>query len=172
MTLIICPQCKSKGKHAAHNIDCTDGIEVRGIIKCLQCFHERPFVMRGPYIQEIGISMPGEQSDKLDSKVPSKFHEDIKEAERAHFAQCYRASAAMCRRGIQLALIDKGIPDQALGKMIENAKHLFKDENTYNVTRSIKGYGDIAVHRNEKIEEKDAEIMIYAAVRVLNELFS
>ena len=105
--------------------------------------------------------------------MPSDIKDDVRESERANYAQCYKACVAMCRRALQLSLIDKGIEDKPLGKMIEEARSSKKllTDNTYNMAKSIKSYGDIGVHRTEKLEPKEVEIVIYMAVKMLNELY-
>ena len=102
------------------------------------------------------MALPGVQSDRLNSSVTPDIKEDIQEAERANYSQCYKACVAMCRRALQLSLIDKGIEDKPLSQMLNdalNAKLLTQD--TYNLSTSIKGYGDIAVHRREIIEPEE-----------------
>lgn len=76
----------------------------------------------------------------------------------------------MCRRALQLALIDKGIKDKPLGQMIEEAKDLL-EENTFALTKPIKGYGDIGAHRREILEPQEVGMVIYLAVKMLNEVF-
>jgi len=80
----------------------------------------------------------------------------------------------MCRRALQLALIDKDIEDKPLSKMLKEAKTPKKllDDDIYNLATSIKGFGDIGVHRREKLEPQEVNMVIYATVRMLNELFS
>jgi len=68
--------------------------------------------------------------------------------------------------------LDKGIPDKALSKMVEEAKDKgLLEQRTFDLATSIKGYGDIGVHRKEQLEPKEVELVIYATVRMLNELF-
>ena len=174
MNELICPNCQETGNVSAYRLDYFGDIEVKGIIMCRTCKHERPFKTSQNYIQMIDIDLPGTQSNKLISSVPSDIKEDIKEAERANYNQCYKACVTMCRRGLQLGLIDKEIPDQGLGKMIDGAyaKGLFLDKNTYTFAKTIKGLGDIGAHRRENLEPQEVNMVIYTTVKVLNELFS
>jgi hypothetical protein len=172
MAKIICPNCHGKKRREAISVECHPEAKMWGIIQCTACGHELQITMDGGYIQKLDISMPGVQSDKLTSLVPSSIKEDIQEAERSNYSQCYKACVAMCRRALQLSLIDKGIEDKPLGKMLRDAlTESLLTQNTYNLATSIKGYGDIGVHRTEELEPKEVEIAIYMAVKMLNELF-
>ncbi len=55
-------------------------------------------------------------------------------------------------------------------KEAKNVKKILTDD-TYNLATSIKGFGDITIHREEEIEPEEAKLVIYATVRMLNELF-
>ena len=74
------------------------------------------------FMEKLDVALPGQQSDHLNSLVPPDLKDDVREAERANYSQCYKACVAMCRRALQLALIEKRIPDGGLGGMIESAK--------------------------------------------------
>jgi len=65
--------------------------------------------MYNQYLQTLDIYLPGTQSDNLKSLVPDDIREDVKEAERASYSQRYKACVTMCRRVIQLGLIDRWI---------------------------------------------------------------
>jgi hypothetical protein len=146
----------------------------KGIIKCSECGYERPFVLYGESISLLGSELPGQQSSKLSANVPNDIRDDLKEAEDAYFNQCYKASAAMCRRAVQLALIDKGIQDKGLKTMIEEAKNNqppILDNDTYNFAISIKGFGDIAIHRKDNLEPDDIPLLLSCTKRMLNELY-
>jgi DNA-directed RNA polymerase subunit M/transcription elongation factor TFIIS len=142
---------------------------VRGILKCGECGHERPLIMDGESIKEISAELPGQQSNNLDSKIAEDIKGDIVEAERALFNQCYKASVVMCRRALQLTLIDMGIENNPLQKMLIEAKPKFT-EKTFAIAGFIKGFGDIGAHRREAIELDDAKMTIYTTVKMLNEL--
>ena len=169
-----CPQCKEE-----YSLGCWGNVRVRGTITCLKDQHERPFVIDGTppgqaygHLQQIDMALPSQESNKLLVSVPTGIKDDIQEAERAHYAQCYNASVAMCRRALQLSLVEKGIPDKMLSKMMQEALNSnLMDQNTYNLATSTKGYGDMGVHRREQLEPKEVELVIYTTVRMLNELF-
>lgn len=172
MPQIICPNCHGKRRTHYIAVECEYQAQMWGIIKCLACGHEWPITIDSGYIKKLDIALPGMQSDQLNTSVPSDIKGDIQEAERANYAQCYKACVAMCRRALQLSLIEKEIGDKPLSKMLEEAKGNNKlTDNTYTMATSIKGYGDIGVHRTEKLEPKEVEIIIYMAVKMLNELF-
>ena len=168
------PECPGGRSPGLLQLEVAGGFGIKGILSCLGCGHDRSIAMEvsphGTYLQEVAC-LVGEQSKELASSVPKDIKDDIQEAERAHFAQCFKACVTMCRRALQLALIDKGIKDKPLSKMIADAKDLF-NEKTLTMAISIKGFGDIGAHRKEKIEPEDARIAIYMTVKMLNELFS
>ncbi len=173
MTEILCPTCKDEYSDPEFTVRCTGYSELRGIIKCTRCLHEMPFSMYHDRIQQLDIALPGVQSDQLNSLVVPDITEDVQEAERCNYHQCYKACVTMCRRALQLSLIDKGIEDKPLGRMLEEAKtipNLLTDE-TYGLATSIKHFGDIGAHRKEPIEPEVAKLVIYATVRMLNEIF-
>lgn len=172
MTELLCPKCKEREEHTEFDVRCTGPSKMWGIIQCLECGHEMPFTIFQDYIQKIDIALPGVQSDQLNPSVPPDIKEDVQEAERANYAQCHKACVTMCRRALQLGLIDKGIPDGPLSGMLSQAlsKNLFK-QDIYNLATSIKGYGDIGAHRKEQLEPTEVKMVIYATVRMLNELF-
>jgi hypothetical protein len=178
MPRIICPNCHGGSEGLYITVECDYqasqlGAQLWGIIKCLNCMHEWPITIAKGYIHKLDIALPGVQSDKLNTSVPDDIRGDVREAERAHYAQCYKASVTMCRRAVQLGLIDKGIGDKPLGKMLKEAKDIKKllTDDTYNLATSIKHFGDIGAHREEIIEPEVARLVIFATVQMLNEIF-
>ena len=149
---------------------CDGPVSMKGIMKCLACKHEWPFATEHDHLQHLGIALPGEQSNRLHTTVPSDIREDVQEAERANYNQCYKACVTMCRRALQLALIDKDIKDKPLSVMLDDAEGIL-DEKTFAIAKSIKGFGDIGAHRRELLEPEDTSIVIYMTVKMLNELF-
>jgi hypothetical protein len=178
MNQLLCPKCEMEqrsklGWAYPFKIECEGDFVLTGLVWCIQHRHEMPIeIMRGR-ITKLDTTLPESQSEKLSSSVKQDIKEDIKEAERAHYAQCYKACVAMCRRAVQLSLIEKGIKDRELSRMLSDAleKELL-NQNTYQLATSVKGYGDIAMHRSEPIDANDASLVIHAAVRMLNEIFS
>jgi len=172
---LICPKCE--GQSRSHSspyirVDCDDDTKIWGILQCLGCGHELPITINRGCIEKLDVSLPGTQSDNLGPSVPFDIKEDILEAERANYSQCYKACVTMCRRALQLGLIDKGIPDGPLGAMLKEAfDNKLLSQDIYNLSTSIKGYGDIGAHRREDLEPQEVNMVIYATVRMLNELF-
>ena len=171
MPAIICPNCyEDTGLHIV--IRCEGNAKLRGIVQCIRCNHELPITLYKDYIQELNLALPGQQSDRLNSSVPSDIQDDAREAERANYNQCYKACVTMCRRALQLGLIDKGILDSPLSEMLKEAlKKKLIEQKTYDLATSIKGYGDIGAHRREELNPEEVRMVIYATVRMLNELF-
>ncbi len=56
--------------------------------------------------------------------------------------------------------------------MLEEARKMkLIEQKTYDLVKSIKGYGDIEEHRREHLEPQEVNMVIYATVRMLNEIF-
>jgi len=172
MTEILCPECDKQWADAKFTIRCTGNSKMWGIIQCTRCGREMPFTMYHDRIQQLDTSLPATQSDQLNPSVSEDLKEDVKEAERANYNQCYKACATMCRRAVQLGLIDKRIPDAPFGAMLKQALgQKLLSQDLYNLAMSIKGFGDIGAHRRERLEPQEVNMLIYATVRMLNELF-
>jgi len=152
---------------------CKGAATITGILKCgnSSCNNEHPFTMVNNYLQEFLPNLPVEVSQNLNAAIPDDIIADIKEAERAEYLQCHKAAATMCRRALQIGLIDKGVSDKPLSGMIEDAKTQgLLDDKTYILAKSIKGFGDIGAHRNETLERGDIQMLIHLTVKMLNEL--
>ena len=121
MAGLLCPNCQEEYADTTFVVCCTGHSKLWGIIQCTRCQHEMPFSMYHDHIQQLDIALPGKQSERLNPSVPSDSKDDVREAERANYSQCYKACVAMCRRALQLGLIDKGIPDGPLGGMLTQA---------------------------------------------------
>ena len=173
MTNIDCPKCtpNDTGHHFLYN--CTGNFGLEGTIRCLKCGDERSFASKGEFIREIGIGLTYAQSKRLKPDISADRKDDIEEAERANYYRCYKAAAVMCRRSIQLALNDRGIPDREFSKMLEDAhndKFKLLSGNTYIMAKSIKLYGDKGAHKRDEIDPQEINQAIYMAVEILNEL--
>lgn len=172
MTEILCPVCEKQWSDPMFTVRCTGNSKMWGIIQCTRCLHEMPFSMYHDRIQKLDVALPGTQSDHLNPSVPDDIKDDVREAERANYAQCYKACVTMCRRAVQLGIMDKGIPDAPFQKMLNGAlRQKLISQDIYNLATSIKGYGDIGAHRREQLDPEDVRMVIHAAVRMLNELF-
>ena len=56
--------------------------------------------------------------------------------------------------------------------MLEDAlKKGILEQKTYTLATTIKGYGDIGAHRREQLEPEEVNMVVYAAVKMLNEMF-
>ena len=172
MPAINCPICQGKERVQPIILGCENHAKMQGIIQCLACGHEFPITIVNDRIQKLDVALPGVQSDRLNSSVTPDIKEDIQEAERANYSQCYKACVTMCRRALQLGLIDKEIGDAPLSEMIKDAlKKTLIEQKTYDLATSIKGYGDIGAHRREQLDAQEVNMVIHATVRMLNELF-
>jgi hypothetical protein len=173
MPEVICPSCYPNRTTESIQVRCTGDTLMRGIITCLSCGRELPFEMYKGYITKLDKELPAAQSDRLETSAPNDIRDDVQESERCNYYHCYKACVTMCRRALQLGLIDKGIPDGPLGGMLKQAKvNRLLSQEIYDLATSIKGYGDIGAHRREILEPEEVNMVIYATVRMLNELFS
>ena len=172
MTALLCPICRETHSDAQFVVTCSGQSKLWGIIQCTRCQHEMPFSMYHDRIQQLDIALPGTQSDNLNPSVPDDIKDDVRESERANYAQCDKACVTMCRRALQLGLIDKGIADGQLSVMLKEALgQKLLEQKTYDLATTIKGYGDIGAHRREELEPTEVKMVIYATVKMLNELF-
>ena len=125
MPEVICPKCYGERTREPFHVRCTGNTLMRGIITHLTCGKELPFTMLKDHIIKIDTELPAAQSDRLNASVPDDIKDDVKEAERANYYQCYKACVTMCRRALKLGLIDRGIPDGPLGVILGQAKMVF-----------------------------------------------
>ncbi len=174
MPYVACPNCHGKTGGRIHEIylKCGPLAKIQGIIQCLSCEHEFPITIVDDCIQKLDVALPDIQSDGLNSSVPSDIKDDVRESEKAHYNQCDKACVTMCRRALQIGLIDKGIADSPLSVMLKEAlTQKLLEQRTYDLANTIKGYGDIGAHRREDLEPEEVKMVIYATVKMLNELF-
>jgi len=127
-------------------------------------------------VQSTEQMMPILESASLSQSVLAGIVQDIQEAERAHFAQLYKASVVMCRRAIQLGLgaPPHNITDGPFSRMLTDAQAKTPSSLSsrgFVLAEAVKDYGDAGAHRIEEISASDARTAIFSAVKVLNELF-
>jgi len=171
---IDCPKCQ-KAKTPNHGlVELTGKFTIRGTITCDIDGHERPFAMTTGCIQQLDFALPDSQSEQLGPLVAKDVKEDMQEAERANYAHCYKACVTMCRRALQLALIDCGIQDQPLGAMLKQAMKQgpLLDQKTFDLATSIKGYGDLGAHRRDTLDPSEVGMVVYATVKMVNEVYT
>lgn len=174
-TNIDCPTCTPKDGRHHFLYNCAGNFLLCGTIKCLVCNDERSFSAKGEYIREIGLGLTYAESKRLTSNVFADRKDDIEEAERANYYQCYKAAVVMCRRAIQLALNDKDIPDSNFSNMIEKAHdEQFKllGDDTYMMVKLVKLFGDKGAHKRDTIAPPDVTQAIHVSVEALNDIFN
>ena len=148
------------------------GMELTGILSCNACQHRWPITIRNDWPVSVQPDMPVHESAKL-VNVPPGIEQDGLEAETCHFHEEYKASVVMCRRAMQLSLIEQGIIDRALTAMLTEAKTKgLIDDKTYGIAWAVKDYGDMGAHRIEELGDSEARTTIFATVVLLNHLFS
>lgn len=151
----------------------TSYLRLDGIVTCLNDNHRRPVTVINNTIDTTAPDMPISDSKGLIA-VPDGVQQDVEEAERAHFSQCFKAAVVMCRRAMQLGLVDKGIPDASLTSMLEQAKKqgILKDDRAYALALGIKDYGDGGAHREDDFTDSEVRAVVFAAVKLLNDIYS
>ena len=150
------------------------GTVFEGIVTCLIDGHRWPIKMREGHVVFTETALPLSDAVELSANIPEGILEDVEEAKRAHFSQCYKASVVMCRRAMQLSLIEKGIADAPLSVMLQKAREgtpSLLTGSTYALAEGIKEYGDRGAHRVEAIGTEETRVVIFTTLRVLNELF-
>jgi hypothetical protein len=173
-SMVVCSGCEQKGEYCHTEISLVRmagrGIEIRGVITCLQDGHQWPVRIDNDAIRQTDTKLAG---FPLTTNVPLGIAQDVEEAGRAHFMQCYKASVVMCRRAMQMGLIEKGIPDGSLLGMLSKAKGegVIKDEAVYGMAFAVKGYGDAGAHHIEDITDTEVVSVILVTTLLLNELF-
>jgi hypothetical protein len=80
---------------------------------------------------------PNPLPEPTDPNVPKPIRADLDEAKLAHSVGCYRASATMSRRVVQLACIEKGAKDGSLVSQIQE----LRDNGT--ITEDLKEWATV-----------------------------
>ncbi len=154
-------------------------LEIKGIVGCENDGHGWPLTIRstqdGGIIRETATALPINESSKLNlATTPLGLIQDVEEAERSHFANCYKASVVLCRRALQLALEDKGCVGRTLGPLLADARAKAKPLLSVRadaMAEGIKDYGDTGAHRKDDIDGDAARQVIFVTAMVLRELY-
>ena len=150
----------------------TYGLVLEGIVECTLDGHRRPIKLIDDLVDQTAPQLPVNESRRLHGNVPVALKDDVREAERCHFSQAYRASMVMCRRALQLCLIDKGINDGPLSRMLGDAQtNKILGNRAYLAALGIKDYGDGGAHRQETFTPEQVATVVHGIVEVLNEIY-
>lgn len=182
MPRIECAKCGQSAQlslnRVAHGRTSRD-LEFRGVVTCsCEDRHEWPVAIKtDDIIQSTDQMMPVCESQNLSPEVPEALIQDVKDAERAHFAQIYRASVVMCRRALQLGFHEPphSIIDGPYSKMLVALMALSSPpltSETHGLAIGIGKYGGTGAHDPKPVSEGEARMSIFTTVKVLNELFS
>jgi hypothetical protein len=109
-----------------------------------------------------------------DERIPEKIRKDLDEAKICLSVGAYRACAAMCRRAIQTACIDKGVDKNT--KLDEQINELAKKgeitEHIKNWAHSIRWVGNDAVHpESPEVTESDAKDILNLTEQIMTILY-
>ena len=198
MPEIRCPQCISRAENATGGDQISarlslnratigihpenylvEGMKLDGILTCLRDGYQWPLTIVNDTIVSTSPAMPVSEAQKLHGTVPAGLVQDVEESERAHFADSLKASAVMCRRALQLGIEDRGVTVKGnakptLGLLLAEARKVtppLLQDATYLLADGIKDIGDAGAHQRVTLEEPEVSMLIYATVKVLNELF-
>ena len=166
------PRCERLDIGDVIRVEGTERAQLIGTLTCLIDGTEWSVVVRRDRLESSAALSLGSASQRLNKTVPSDIAADMKEAERAHFSQCDRASVALCRHALRLGLLERGITDGPLGSMLGRASTLgLLTDSTHELSLSLKGYAETGPYRWEQPPHPEMEMMIYSTVLMLNELF-
>ena len=122
MQTIHCPKCGYPIEISLQRHGGYPGIRLDGTLTCLRDNFRWPIRIQDDTIRFLGMGNVEPRTAALDeSSTPIGLRDDLQEAERALEAECYKASAMMSRRVIQLALEDKGAKGRTLGPVLDHA---------------------------------------------------
>ena len=103
MVNLECSECGHPGKLTLRSnyVGSQSAFVLHGTVTCSKDGHEWPISVKTNNIPlSTEQEMPVLESQNLGGNVPDGLVEDIREAERAHFARVYKASVVMCRRAV------------------------------------------------------------------------
>ena len=149
------------------------GIHVEAVLTCKRDKHQWPITFEGNRVISTGQEIPITESENLEQDMAKGLVQDIQEAERCHLSRCYKGSVVLCRRAFQLALENRGATGRTLGPLLKSARAMkppLLSAKVDSMAEGIKDFGDAGAHRQEDIEPRQAEMMIYVTVQALNEL--
>ena len=188
MVTIPCAQCErysDRRDNAGMYVTCRrganwhgPGVELRGILTCLTDGHQTPI-----HIRDDVLRPPSRTSDLLRashrlSNVPPEIKQDVQDAEQTHFAFAYKSSVVMCRRAIQMSLIEKQMTDEAIGKMLEKAKPsptgngVIPEWGEWYRAKKICDAGGAGAHASGDFDPDDIAAYIHDTVQVVNGIFA
>ena len=175
---LLCQECQygedDSRRGRGLSVSCDGNVELTGVMTCLADLRRMPIAMRGGFPISLGMTLPIEESQNLQN-VPGGIVQDVKEAESAHFAQCLKASAVLCRRALQLALEEYlGLEGITLGPLLQKARKsepplLSPQEDV--LAERVKSLGDAGAHSTAALSPKQVEVAIFDTVTILNGLY-
>ena len=150
----------------------------QGQVICSECKQQQAVVIQqGSLITASQIRDVYEPiRDILAYDVPQGILVDLAEAAIDLGAICFKSCVVMCRRVVQAALLEQGIADDKLSKMIEDAKNkqLF-DESLYQTAKAIGFFGNSGAHPLDqelrKVESLEASLALQVTKRFLQAIY-
>lgn len=173
---LVCPICEATKDRSGRQIgvNSSGNGEIQGIVTCLADGHQMSFHLVRNTMRSASQELPlGTITSSL-GIVPAGLVEDIREAQRALLFGAYKACAVMCRRALQLGLLDRRIKDAPLSRMLNEARKKYPnkiDDEVYSLAMSIKNLGDKGAHRREEVTRDQAYVAVLAAAKMLGVLF-
>ncbi len=165
---------------------CGDGIYLddetyanyQGQVTCTECKQQQAVV-----IQHGALVTASQQRDiyepireVLNHEVPSDMLIDLAEAAIDLAQNCFKSCVVMCRRCVQAVLLERGVTDEPLAKMIDAARNAnVLDERLYQTATAIGFFGNSGAHPLDpelrKVEQLDASLALQVTKRFLQTLY-
>lgn len=114
--------------------------------------------------------------DVVGHAIPQEILVDLAEAAIDLASHCFKSCVVMCRRSTQAVLLDKGVPDEPLAKMIDAARNSgLLDERLYQTARAIGFFGNSGAHPLDpelrKVEQLDATLALQVTKKLLQTIY-
>jgi hypothetical protein len=115
------------------------------------------------------------------SELTTAIHEDARrdflEGVKAFNAQCFKSTVVMCRRSLQISVIDKGANGDKLNQQIEDLKNIGKiDISLYHFASGCRQLGNYGAHPQDDelrdVDEGAAKLVLDITYKLLGQLYS
>ena len=150
----------------------------QGQVTCTECKGQQAVVIQSGALvtasQQRDIYEP--IRDVANHEVPTEILLDLAEAAVDLGVNCFKSCVVMCRRCLQAVLLERGVADDSLAKMIDDARgrDIF-DERLYQTARAIGFFGNSGAHPLDpelrKVEQLDASLALQVTKRFLQTIY-
>ena len=150
----------------------------QGQVTCSECKNQQAVVIQGGALvtasQQRDIYEP--VRDLVNHEVPPDILLDLLEATVDLGVNCFKSCVVMCRRSVQAVLLERGVADNKLGRMIDDARGTdILDERLYQTAKAIGFFGNSGAHPLDpelrKVEQLDASLALQVTKRFLQSIY-